>query len=102
MAKIDDRIEAIQQGFQNAQVTFGNTWVEDSQIESLRPKVRRKSAGQTHHKLFYLSIGETGQQATAVFWGHNMTQVLEAAEVWRGTYVKHTKGPRKKADNGEK
>lgn len=95
MAKIDDRIDALQQGFQNPQLTSGTTWVEDAQMEQL--KIRRKNAGQTHHKLFYLSIGENGQPP-ALFWGHKFTDCLIAAEKWRGTYVKMTKGPRKKSE----
>lgn len=98
MAKIDDRLDALQQGFQNPQLSTGNAWVEDAQMESLQ--VRRKNAGQTHHKLFYISVGEFGQQPTAIFWGHKFTDALVKAEKWRGTYVKLTKGPRKAASAG--
>jgi hypothetical protein len=93
MAKIDDRLDALQQGFQNPQLTTGTTWIEDAQMESLQ--VRRKNAGATHHKLFYLSIGEQGSQQPAVFWGYKFTDALVKAEKWKGTYVKNTKGPRK-------
>lgn len=94
MAKIDDRIDALQQGFQNPQLTIGNTWVADDQMEQLQ--VRRKKSGEAQHKLFYLSIGELGG-APAIFWGHQFTDCLVKAEKWRGTYVKNTKGPRRAA-----
>ena len=95
MAKIDDRIDALQNGFTNPFINSGNTWVADADMESYQ--VRRKNAGQTHHKLFYFSIGETGQAPMATFWGHKFTDALVKAEKWRGTYVKNTKGPRKPA-----
>lgn len=97
MAKIDDRIDAIQQGFQNPAVSSGIHWVEDAQMEQLQ--VRRKVAGQTHHRLWYFSVGEHGQQPTT-FWGHRFTDALEKAEKWKGTYVKNTKGPRKQPAAG--
>ncbi len=97
MAKIDDRLEALQQGFQNPSLTAGNTWIPDEQIESLQ--VRRKKADQTHHKLYYISVGESGGQM-ATFWGHKLSDALVKAEKWRGTYVKLTKGPRKVAAAG--
>jgi hypothetical protein len=94
MAKIDDRIEEVQKGFQSPSFTSGTTWVEDAQMEACQ--VRRKSAGQTHHRLFYVSIGEYGQTPTT-FYGHKFTDALVKVEKWRGTYVKNTKGPRKQA-----
>jgi hypothetical protein len=97
MAKIDDRLDALQQGFQYPTLSIGTTWVEDAQMEQLQ--VRRRNAGQTHHRLFYLSLGETNQQPTT-FWGYKFTDALEKAEKSRGTYVKHTKGPRKAAAAG--
>ena len=97
MAKIDDRIDALQQGFQNPQVSMGNTWIEDAQMESLQ--VRRKKADQTHHNLFYMPVAEAGGQM-ATFWAHKFTDALVKAEKWRGTYVKNTKGPRKPAAAG--
>lgn len=94
MAKIDDRFNALQNGFQNPQVTTGNTWITDEQMPQLQ--LRRKQAGQSHHKVWYLSIGESGQQMTT-FWGHDLTDALVKAEKWRGTYVRSSKGPRKQA-----
>lgn len=91
MAKIDDRLSALFQGFQNPAVNIGAVWVEDAQMEVL--KIRRKNAGQTHHWLWYISIGETGAQPT-VFWDHKISDALVKAEKWKGTYVKSTKGPR--------
>lgn len=92
MAKIDDRFDALQQEFQNSQVTAGNTWIADEQMPQFQ--LRRKKAGQLQHKVWYLSIGEVGQQMTT-FWGHNLTEALVKAEKWRGTYAKSSKGPRK-------
>jgi len=97
MAKIDERLDALQDGFQNPILTTGNTWLPDEQLPQLG--VRRKKAGEAQHKVWYLSVGESGGQA-ATFWGYNLTECLIKAEKWRGTYVKHTKGPRKQAAAG--
>ena len=97
MAKIDDTLEAVTSGFQNVEVRSGTAWIPDEQIEALQ--VRRKKANEPQHKLWYLSIGETGQQPT-VFWGHRFTDALKKAMKWRGMETKAKRGPRKTA-NGQ-
>ncbi len=94
MAKIDDTLAAVSAGFQDVVVTSGMAWVPDEQIESLQ--VRRKKAGEAQHKLWYLSIGETGQ-TPAVFWGHKFTDALKKAMKWRGMETKSKRGPKKTA-----
>jgi hypothetical protein len=96
MAKIDDTIAAIATGFQDPQVTSGTMWVADEQIEELG--VRRKKSGEPRHKLWYFSVGETGQQP-AVFYGHKFTDALKKAMKWRGMETKTKRGP--KAANGQ-
>lgn len=97
MAKIDDTLAAVSSGFQDVQVTCGTAWIPDEQIESLQ--VRRKKAGEPRHKLWYISIGEAGQQP-AIFWGHRFTDALKKAMKWRGMETKSKRGP-KKAANGQ-
>jgi CelD/BcsL family acetyltransferase involved in cellulose biosynthesis len=95
MAKIDDLITSITTGFQNPQWQAGNAWVADEQIEAY--KVRRKAAGQTHHLLTYLSVGESGQTPT-VFWGHKLSDCLKKALEWRGLPTKTKRGPKQAAN----
>jgi hypothetical protein len=97
MAKIDDTIDAVSAGFQNVEVRSGTAWIPDEQMEQLG--VRRKKAGEVQHKLWYLSIGETGQPP-AMFWGHRFTDALKKAMKWRGMETKGKRGPRKAA-NGQ-
>ncbi len=94
MAKIDDRIANIQKDFQDPQVSFGTTWVEDSQMESLG--IRRKSAGQPKHKLCFLTVADPSLAQPATFWGHKFTEVLVKAEKWRGVYTKSGRGRKPK------
>lgn len=96
MAKIDDIIEQVSYGFQNPQIQSGTTWVPDAQMEQYG--VRRKKAGEPQHKLWYFSIGETGQQPN-VFWGHRFTDALKKAMEWRQIPTKSKRGPRK--SNGQ-
>lgn len=91
MAKIDDTIEAVSAGFQDADIRSGTVWIADDQMEQLG--VRRKKAGEAKHKLWYLSIGETGQ-APAVFYGHRFSDALKKAMTWRGMATKSKRGPR--------
>lgn len=91
MAKIDTQLAAIENGFQNPTVTIGTAWIPDAQIESLN--VRRKKSGQEQHRLWYLSIGEAGQQP-AVFWGHKFNDCLLKALAWRGLPTKSKRGPK--------
>lgn len=92
MAKIDDQLTAIEAGFQNPELRFGSTWIPDEQMEALQ--VRRKKAGLAQHRLFYLSVGETGQQP-ATFWGHKLSDCLIKALEWRQLPTKSKRGPRK-------
>lgn len=92
MAKIDSQLEAIEAGFQNPEIRFGSTWIPDEQMEALQ--VRRRKAGVPQHRLFYLSVGETGQQP-ATFWGHKFSDCLIGALKWRQLPTKSKRGPRK-------
>ncbi len=91
MAKIDSQLAAVEAGFQNPVINIGTTWVPDAQMEQLN--VRRKKSGQEQHRLFYLSVGETGQQLTT-FWGHRFNDCLLKALAWRGLPTKSKRGPR--------
>jgi hypothetical protein len=94
MAKIDTQLASIEAGFQNPLLVIGTTMIPDDQMETLQ--VRRKNAGNTQHRLFYLQIGETGQPPTATFWGHKLTDVLIKALQWRGLPTKSKRGPKAK------
>lgn len=94
MAKIDTQLDAVQNGFQNPAMTMGTAWIPDEQMEALQ--VRRRKADQAQHKLWYLSIGETGGQM-ATFWGHKFSDALNKALEWRGLPTKSKRGPRKAA-----
>lgn len=96
MAKIDDQLVAIEKDFLNPEIRSGTTWVPDEQMEALQ--VRRKKAGEAHHRLWYLSVGETGQQLVT-FWGHKFSDALKKALIWRGlpTASKGKKAPPKAA-----
>jgi hypothetical protein len=91
MAKIDDIIEAVSVGFTNPDIRSGTAWIPDEQMEGMG--MRRKKAGEPQHKLWYFSIGETGQ-APSVFWGHKFTDALKGAMKWRGMATKSKRGPR--------
>lgn len=91
MAKIDTQLAAIEAGFQNPEVRVGTTWIPDEQMESLG--IRRKKSGLPQHRLFYLSIGESGQ-APATFWGHRFSDALIKALEWRNLPTKTKRGPR--------
>ena len=93
MSKIDDQLTAIEAGFTNPVTTYGTTWVADEQMEAL--KIRRKNASQTHHRLAYLSIGETGQAPVVTFYGHKFSDVLIQALKWRDLPTKSKRGPKK-------
>lgn len=95
MAKIDTQLAAIEHGFQNPVISIGTSWVPDEQIEALQ--VRRKKSGQPQHRLWYLSVGETGQQPTATFWGHRFNDCLLKALAWRGLPTKSKRGPKQAA-----
>jgi hypothetical protein len=81
MAKIDQVLDSLQQGYQDPTIQIGNAWVADKDMEAL--KVRRKKAGEAQHKLFYLSISEKGQ-SPEMFWGHKMTDVVKKALASKG------------------
>ncbi len=95
MAKIDNQLAAIEAGFQNPEIRMGTAWIPDDQMESMQ--IRRKKAGDPQHRLFYISIGETGQ-TPATFWGHKFTDALVKALEWRNLPTRTKRGPRKKAD----
>lgn len=92
MAKLDDQLAAIEYGYQNPEMRCGTAWIPDEQMEALQ--VRRKKADLKQHRLWYLSVGETGQQLTT-FWGHRFTDALKKALKWRGL---PTVSKRKSAD----
>ncbi len=91
MAKIDSVLDSIEAGFQNPIITCGTHWVPDEQMEALQ--VRRKKAGQPQHRLWYLSVGETGGQLMT-FWGHRFNDCLLKALQWRGLPTKSKRGPK--------
>jgi hypothetical protein len=95
MAKIDTQLLGIEAGFQNPEVRLGSMWFTNEQMEGAH--LRRKKAEDQQHKVWYLSIGETGQQPTATFYGHKLTDVLIKALEWRGMPTKSKRGPRKAA-----
>jgi len=94
MAKIDTQLSLIEHGFTNPVITTGTTWVPDEQMEPLQ--MRRKKAGEAQHRLWYLSVGETGATPTT-FWGHKLSDALKKALEWRGLPTTSKRGPRKKA-----
>lgn len=94
MSKIDNQLIAIEAGFQNPEVHIGTTWVPDAQMEVLQ--IRRKKAGEAQHRLFYMTVGETGQPPVATFYGHRFSDVLIKALEWRQLPTKSKRGPRKK------
>lgn len=94
MAKIDTQLASIEAGFQNPEIRMGTAWVPDEQMETLG--IRRKKAGEPQYRLFYLSIGETGQ-TPATFWGHKFTDALIKALEWRNLPTKSKRGPRRAA-----
>jgi hypothetical protein len=65
--------------------------IPDEQIEQLG--VRRKKAGEAQHKLWYFSVGETGQ-TLATFWGHKFSDALKKCMTWRGMATKTKRGPK--------
>lgn len=91
MAKIDEVIDSLAAGYQNPQVSFGYTMVEDQYMEQV--KVRRKTVGQTQHKLCCLSIGEMGGQM-ASFYGYKLSDCIKKALEWRGLPTKSKRGSR--------
>src|SRR6185436_6653117 len=91
MAKIDNQLAAIVDGFQDSELRSGTTWVPDDQMEALM--VRRKKSGQAKHKLFYLTVGETGQNQTT-FWGYKFSDCLLKALAWRNLPTKNRRGPK--------
>jgi hypothetical protein len=95
MAKIDLQMAAFEQGFTNPEVKCGTMWVPDEQMEQL--KVRRRKAGQSQHRLWYLSVGETGQSPTATFYGHKLSDCITQALAWRGLPTKNRRGPNAQA-----
>ena len=95
MAKIDTDLDGIQAGFQNPDLRIGTTFIPDDKMSSLG--LRRRKAGQDQHKVWYISIGEVGAAPTATFWGHKFSECLTAAMVWRGTYVKSSRGRKSSA-----
>lgn len=84
MAKIDSVVDAIESGLYNPSIVFGTQWVPDSEMETLH--VRRKKAGESRHKLWYMSVTQEGQDAQT-FWGHKMSDCLKKALTWRGLPV---------------
>lgn len=92
MAKIDALFVAFEAGFQNPQVNMGTTWIPDEQMETL--KIRRKKAGEAQHRVWYLSIGETGQAPLVTFWGHKPSDLVKQALSWRQMPTKTRRGPK--------
>ena len=91
MPKIDDTFTSLEAGFQNPEIRSGTAWIPDEQIEALQ--VRRKKADQPQHRLWYLSVGESGQ-TPATFWGHRLSDCLIKALKWRGLPTKSKRGPK--------
>lgn len=91
MAKIDIIVDALSEGFKDAEIRFGTSWIPDAQIEQLQ--VRRKKAGEAQHKLWYLSIGERGETPT-VFWGQKFSDVLKKTMAWKGMATKNKRKPK--------
>lgn len=76
---------------------MGTAWIPDEQLESMQIRRKNGKAGEPQHRLFYISIGETGQPP-ATFWGHKFTDALAKALEWRNLPTRTKRGPRKKAD----
>ena len=93
MAKIDDVLESVGNGFTNSAISFGFMMVPDAQMESY--SLRRKQGGQAEHKACWLSVGEMGQPATITFFGHKLSDCVKKALEWRGLPTKSKRGPRK-------
>ncbi len=91
MAKIDSIMETLSAGFKDSDIRFGTSWIPDAQIEQLQ--VRRKKAGESQHKLWYISIGERGETPT-VFWGQKFSDALKKAMSWRGMSTKNKRKPK--------
>ena len=88
---IDKTIQALEAGFQNPTTALYKTLIEDKYMETIQ--VRRRKAGQTHHPLWALALGEAGQQPTIIFYGHTPAQSIRKAMVWRGI-PKKTRKPK--------
>ena len=92
MAKIDTVLTALEQGYSDPIVAAGTSWVSDNDMENLH--VRRKKTGVAQHRLWYLSITESGKTPTT-FWGHRISECLKKALIWKGLPPTNK---RKKAD----
>jgi hypothetical protein len=93
MAKIDDIITSIGNGYNDPSISFGYTMVEDKYMEQV--KVRRKGPEAEQYKLCYLAVGEMGQPATVIFYGHKLSDCVKKALEWRGLPTKSKRGQRK-------
>lgn len=91
MAKIDDVLSSLEAGMSNPIVTCGTQVVSDKDMETLH--VRRKKAGEAQHRLWYLSIAESGQQP-AVYWGHKLSDCLKKALAAKGLPTVNKRKPR--------
>jgi hypothetical protein len=90
---INKTIEALEAGLQNPGVALYKTVIEDKFMEQVG--VRRR-AKQEQHPVWALSIGEAGQQPTAIFYGFHASDCIKKAMAWRGV-PKVTRKPRAKA-----
>jgi hypothetical protein len=82
MAKIDDVLSSIENDLPAPSTALYRVVIEDKVMDQIR--VRRKSAGATHHTLWALQVGTTGQSPAAVFYGHKPSDCLKKALEWRG------------------
>ena len=96
MAKIDKLFAALETGYVSSKMTFGTVVVEDSQMETFKVRRAPGTANQSHHKLWYLSLGEKEDTNPATFYGRTFSDVLKQGLEWRGI---PTKRSRKTSDN---
>jgi hypothetical protein len=91
MAKIDDVIDQISNCYKNPSVSISTVLIEDQYMEQIQ--VRRKGQNE-QHKMFVLSVGETGT-SPAQFYGYRISDCIKKALAWRGMPTKTKRGPRK-------
>lgn len=84
MAKIDDVLASLEVGFKNPRTMLYRVTVEDKFMNQLQ--VRRQQAGLTHHRLWCLSLGETGEDAytETLFYGHRPSDCIKKAQTRLG------------------
>lgn len=90
---IDKTMESLEVGFQNPAVALYRTLLEDQYMEQVGVRRRGK---QERYSLWAISLGETGQQPTAIFYAHKASDAIKKALAWRGLPTV-SRGPRSKA-----